>query len=133
MRPNGVRRTAIGGISCASCELAEIAAKAYPVDHAEKRPAAGPSAGMNIGAASEALWANMPNASIPSTSSPNPSINSSASASLTSVVVPTMYIPTNAAEAARNAQRRSMRASRAGGGIKGAARRGVGTPARRSR
>ena len=65
IKPNGdKKRIESGGMSASSGVVEAIAAKANPVDQAEKSPHATPNPGTNIGSAIVALCGKIPNASI---------------------------------------------------------------------
>jgi len=89
INPNGdKKRIESGGISPISGTVETIAAKANPVDQAEKIPHATPNPGINIGSAMIVLCVKIPNASISKTSSSNSDMKASASSSLTEVIEP---------------------------------------------
>ncbi|MGI0069274.1 MAG: hypothetical protein ACREAN_03350, partial [Nitrosopumilaceae archaeon] len=68
MMPKGERNMRARGGSLVSIGVvATRALKATPVEYAAKEPHAMPNPGTNIGNATEALCAKIPNASIPST------------------------------------------------------------------
>ncbi len=74
-----MKRIESGGISAISGAVRTIAAKANPVDQAEKRPHATPKPGINIGNAMVVLCRNIPNASMSKIRSSNSDMNASAS------------------------------------------------------
>ena len=81
--PNGdKKRSESGGISLISGTVEAIAAKANPVDQAEKIPHATPNPGMNIGSAMVVLCTKIPNASISKTRALNSDMKAFASSSL---------------------------------------------------
>jgi len=87
--PNGdKKRIESGGISPISGIVEAIAAKANPVDQAEKIPHATPNPGINIGSAMVVLCTKIPKASISKTSSSNSDMKAFASSSLTEDMEP---------------------------------------------
>ncbi len=89
INPNGDRkRSERGGISPISGIVEAIAAKANPVDQAEKIPHTTPNPGINIGSAMVVLCTKIPNASISKTRFSNSDIKASASSSLTEDIEP---------------------------------------------
>ncbi len=89
INPNGdKKRIESGGISPISGIVEAIAAKANPVDQAEKIPHATPNPGINIGSAMVVLCTKIPNASISKTRSSNSDMNAAASSSLTEDIEP---------------------------------------------
>ena len=81
--PNGdKKRSESGGISLISGTVEAIAAKANPVDQAEKIPHATPNPGMNIGSAMVVLCTKIPKASMSKTRSLNSDMKAFASSSL---------------------------------------------------
>ena len=87
--PNGDKKSIeSGGISPISGTVVAIAAKANPVDQAEKIPQATPNPGINIGNAIVKLCVKIPNASISKTSSSNSAMKAFASSSLTEDIEP---------------------------------------------
>ncbi len=89
INPNGdKKRIESGGISAISGTVEAIAAKANPVDQAEKSPHATPNPGINIGSAMVVLCTKIPNASISKTRSLNSDMKVSASSSLTDDIEP---------------------------------------------
>ena len=89
MNPNGdKKRIASGGSSPLSGAITTIAAKAKPVDQAEKSPHAKLNQGINIGSARVMLCRKIPNASMSKIRSSNSDMNSFASSSLTVDIEP---------------------------------------------
>ncbi len=89
IRPNGdKKRIESGGISLISGTVEAIAAKANPVDQAEKIPHATPNPGMNIGSAMVVLCTKIPNASMSKTRALNSDMKAFASSSLTEDMEP---------------------------------------------
>jgi len=87
--PNGdKKRIASAGISATAGTTVAIAAKAYPVDQAEKSPHATPNPGINIGSAMVVLCTKIPNPSISKISSSNSAKKASASSSSTEDMEP---------------------------------------------
>jgi len=87
--PNGdKKRSESGGISPISGIVEAIAAKANPVDQAEKSPHATPNPGINIGSAIVVLCTKIPNASMSKTRSSNSDMKALASSSLTEDMEP---------------------------------------------
>jgi len=87
--PNGdKKRIESGGISAISGTVEAIAAKANPVDQAEKIPHTTPNPGINIGSAMIVLCTKIPNASMSKTRSLNSDMKASASSSLTEDMEP---------------------------------------------
>ena len=81
--PNGdKKRSESGGISLISGTVEAIAAKANPVDQAEKIPHATPNPGMNIGSAMVVLCTKIPNASMSKMRASNSDMKAFASSSL---------------------------------------------------
>ncbi len=81
--PNGdKKRSESGGISLISGTVEAIAAKANPVDQAEKIPHATPNPGMNIGSAMVVLCTKIPKASMSKMRASNSDMKAFASSSL---------------------------------------------------
>jgi len=81
--PNGdKKRSERGGISLISGTVETIAAKANPVDQAEKIPHATPNPGMNIGSAMAVLCTKIPKASMSKMRASNSDMKAFASSSL---------------------------------------------------
>lgn len=103
INPNGDKnRIVSGGTSARIGAVVTIAAKAKPVDQAEKIPQATPNPGINIGNAIVVLCTKIPNASISNTSSSNSNMKFLASSSLTDVIEPNWYAEAKIAKNMKN-------------------------------